>query len=107
MDDPMRDYVRTQVPDESGLAPEWATRQRGEMQIRDLFVLPHHRRLGVGRALLDFLRVASVAAGALRLALQTENDDDPALRLYAESGYTSVEGYRSLTLPLSAGSPAS
>jgi len=105
MDDAMRDYVRTQVPDESGLAPEWATRQRGEMQIRDLFVLPHHRRLGVGRALLDFLRVA--AAGALRLALQTENDDDPALRLYAESCYTSVEGYRSLTLQLSAGSPAS
>jgi GNAT superfamily N-acetyltransferase len=70
-------------------------------QIRDLFVLPHKRRLGVGRALLDSLRTAAIAAGALRLVLQTENDNEPALRLYTESGYTMVEGYRSLTLPLS------
>jgi GNAT superfamily N-acetyltransferase len=69
-------------------------------QIRDLFVLPHHRRLGVGRALLDSVRRAAVAAAALRLVLQTEDDNEPALRLYAESGYTLVEGYRSLTLPL-------
>jgi len=76
-------------------------------QIRDLFVLPQQRRLGVGRALLDSLRAAAIAAGALRLVLQTENDNDPALRLYAESGYTLVEGYRSLTLPLSPDPPGS
>jgi GNAT superfamily N-acetyltransferase len=70
-------------------------------QIRDIFVLPHQRRLGVGRALLDSVRTAAIAAGALRLVLQTENDNEPALRLYAESGYTLVEGYRSLMLPLS------
>ena len=70
-------------------------------QIRDLFVLPHQRRLGVGRALLDSIRAAAIAAGALRLVLQTEDDNEPAHRLYAESGYTLVEGYRSLTLPLS------
>ena len=69
-------------------------------QIRDLFVLPNHRRLGVGSTLLDFIRAAAVRAGALRLVLQTEADNTPALRLYAESGYTAVEGYRSLTLPL-------
>ena len=70
-------------------------------QIRDLFVLPHKRRLGVGRALLDSVRTAAIAASALRLVLQTENDNEPALRLYAERGYTLVDGYRSLTLPLS------
>jgi ribosomal protein S18 acetylase RimI-like enzyme len=69
-------------------------------QIRDLFVLPNHRRLGVGRTLLDFIRVAAIRAGASRLVLQTEADNTPALRLYAESGYTAVEGYCSLTLPL-------
>jgi ribosomal protein S18 acetylase RimI-like enzyme len=69
-------------------------------QIRDLFVLPNHRRLGVGRTLLDFVRAAAIRAGALRLVLQTETDNTPALRLYAESGYTAVEGYCSLTLPL-------
>ena len=76
-------------------------------QIRDLFVSPHHRRLGVGRALLDSLRTAATTAGASRLALQTENDNEPALRLYADSGYSLVDGYRSLTLPLSPDSEAS
>jgi ribosomal protein S18 acetylase RimI-like enzyme len=69
-------------------------------QIRDLFVLPSHRRLGVGRMLLDVVREAAIRAGALRLVLQTEADNDPALRLYAESGYSIVEGYCSLALPL-------
>jgi ribosomal protein S18 acetylase RimI-like enzyme len=69
-------------------------------QIRDLFVLPNHRRLGVGRRLLDSIRAAAIATGALRIVLQTEADNTPALRLYAESGYSAVEGYCSLTLPL-------
>lgn len=69
-------------------------------QIRDLFVLPNRRRQGVGRTLLDFIRVAAIRAGALRLVLQTEADNTPALRLYAQCGYTTVEGYCSLTLPL-------
>jgi GNAT superfamily N-acetyltransferase len=69
-------------------------------QIRDLFVLPSHRRRGVGRKLLDVVREAAIRAGALRLVIQTEADNDPALRLYVASGYTTVEGYCSLALPL-------
>ena len=69
-------------------------------QIRDLFVLPAHRRLGVGRALLAAVREAAHAAGALRLVVQTEDDNDPALRVYADSGYALVKGYCSLMLPL-------
>jgi len=69
-------------------------------QIRDLFVLPTHRRLGVGRALLASVRAAAVASSALRLVVQTEDDNDPALRLYADSGYSLIKGYCSLMLPL-------
>ena len=69
-------------------------------QIRDLFVLPTHRRLGVGRALLASVRAAAIESGVLRLVLQTEDDNDPALRLYADSGYTLIKGYCSLMLPL-------
>jgi GNAT superfamily N-acetyltransferase len=75
-------------------------RLRHFWQIRDLFVLPAHRRLGVGRALLASVREAAIASGALRLVVQTEDDNDPALRLYAGSGYELIEGYRSLMLPL-------
>jgi len=69
-------------------------------QIRDLFVLATHRRVGVGRALLASIRAAAIAAGATRLVLQTEDDNDPALRLYADSDYTLITGYSSLMLPL-------
>jgi GNAT superfamily N-acetyltransferase len=69
-------------------------------QIRDLFVRPTHRRLGVGRALLASVREAAIASGALRLVVQTEDDNDPALRLYADSGYALIKGYCSLMLPL-------
>jgi GNAT superfamily N-acetyltransferase len=69
-------------------------------QIRDLFVLPTHRRLGVGRALLASVREAAIASGALRLVVPTEDDNDAALRLYADSGYASIKGYTSLMLQL-------
>jgi GNAT superfamily N-acetyltransferase len=84
--------ITVDVPASLRLAHFW--------QIRDLFVLPTHRRLGVGRALLASVRAAAIASGALRLVLQTEDDNDPALRLYADSDYTLIEGYCTLMLPL-------
>lgn len=69
-------------------------------QIRDLFVLTSHRRQGVGHALLDSVRTAATASGALRLALQTEEQNDPAHGLYISSGYTSLSGYRTFVLPI-------
>jgi GNAT superfamily N-acetyltransferase len=68
--------------------------------VRDLFVLPTHRRHGVARVLLASIRAAALDAGALRLLLQTEDDNEPALRLYEACGYTVVRGYCSLILPL-------
>ena len=83
--------ITMEVPASLRLARLW--------QIRDLFVLPTHRRLGVARALLASVRAAATASGALRLVVQTEEDNVPALRLYADSGYGPISGYRSLMLP--------
>jgi len=69
-------------------------------QIRDLFVLPAHRGLGVGHAILASVRAAAVESGAVRLTVQTESDNVAALRLYADGGYTLINGYCHLTLPL-------
>jgi GNAT superfamily N-acetyltransferase len=84
--------ITMEIPASLRLARYW--------QIRDLFVLPAHRRLGVGRALLASVRAAAIASGALRLVVQTEDDNDPALRLYTDSGYAQIKGYYSLMLPL-------
>ena len=69
-------------------------------QIRDLFVLTSHRRQGVGHALLTSVRAAATASGALRVVLQTEEQNDPALALYVSSGYTQLSGYRTFMLPI-------
>ena len=82
----------TVVPASLRLARFW--------QIRDLYVSPSHRRTGIARALLDAVRETATEAGAVRLAIQTETDNSAALRLYEGSGYTAVEGYRSLMLSL-------
>lgn len=84
--------ITTTVPASLRLGHFW--------HVRDLFVLPSHRRAGVARTLLELVRAAAIRAGASRLVVQTEAGNTPALRLYAESGYTPVEGYCSLTLPL-------
>ncbi len=70
-------------------------------QIRDLFVVPSHRRRGVALALLEAMRSAAAASGASRLALQTEEDNERALAVYRRAGYMPVTGYRGLVLVLS------
>jgi GNAT superfamily N-acetyltransferase len=72
----------TELPASLRLAHLW--------QIRDLFVQPTHRRLAVARDLLACVRAAAIESGALRLAVQTEDDNHAALRLYGESGYALV-----------------
>lgn len=68
--------------------------------IRDIYVDPRWRRTGVARALLDAVRAAALQRGALRLTLQTEDDNAAALRLYEQYGFGPVPGLRHLMLPL-------
>jgi GNAT superfamily N-acetyltransferase len=55
--------------------------------IRDLFVAPPMRRRGVARDLLDQVAAEARAAGAHRLALQTDAANERALGLYAKCGF--------------------
>jgi GNAT superfamily N-acetyltransferase len=68
--------------------------------IRDVFVDPQWRRIGVAQALLDAVRAAAQQRGALRLTLQTEDSNLPALRLYERYGFGPVTGLRHLMLAL-------
>lgn len=68
--------------------------------IRDIFVDPRWRHTGVARALLDAVRAAAEARGALRLTLQTEDDNEAALRLYDRYGFRPTTGLRHLSLSL-------
>ena len=68
--------------------------------VRDVFVDPRWRRTGVARALLDEVRASAQQRGALRMTLQTEDDNVAALRLYEKYGFTPVTGLRQLALAL-------
>jgi len=68
--------------------------------VRDLFVDRQFRGTGVARALLDAVSASARQRGALRLTLQTEEDNATALRLYERYGFRPTTGLRHLTLPL-------
>jgi GNAT superfamily N-acetyltransferase len=68
--------------------------------IRDVFVDARWRRTGVARGLLDAVRTAARQRGALRLTVQTEDDNAAALRLYERYGFAPVTGLRQLMLGL-------
>jgi len=72
-------------------------------QIRDLYVLPAYRRQGIARALLNAVRSAAETTGALRLGIQTEENNEAALALYGGVGYVPIAGYLTLTLSLPVG----
>jgi ribosomal protein S18 acetylase RimI-like enzyme len=69
-------------------------------QLRDLFVLPRSRRQGAAAALVSAVREAALAAGATRLSLVTEADNQAGLGLYRRLGFRHVEGLVSLSLDL-------
>lgn len=71
--------------------------------VRDLYVAPPHRRGGVARALLQHVAGAARAAGAVRVALQTEADNTAALALYEAAGFRPVGGLALLSLDLAPG----
>src|SRR5689334_5034137 len=79
----VRVFLASRGDEAAGLAvvaPTPASLRLGHFwQLRDLFVHPRHRRLGVGDALLSSVREAAVADGAARLSLVTESDNAAAL----------------------------
>jgi ribosomal protein S18 acetylase RimI-like enzyme len=70
-----------------------ATVRLGEVwALRDLYVAADHRDRGVGRAIVSRVCDDASAAGALRVVLQTESDNERALALYASLGFSGVDG---------------
>jgi GNAT superfamily N-acetyltransferase len=58
--------------------------------IRDLFVAEQMRRRGVARGLLAEVAHEARAAGAHRLALQTDTGNENAIHLYAQCGFRTL-----------------
>jgi len=68
--------------------------------IRDLYVAPAHRRMGIAGVLLQQVIDDAREAGAHRVSLQTETGNTPALTLYAAAGFQPVTGLELLSVDL-------
>jgi ribosomal-protein-alanine N-acetyltransferase len=64
-----------------------------ELHINNLAVLPSHRRVGVGSALLSRALAEGTALGARRATLEVRRSNEPARQLYERFGF-SVAGVR-------------
>lgn len=60
--------------------------------LNDLFVAPAARQRGVARALMEAARLHAIETGALRLELETANDNHAAQALYESLGYVRSDG---------------
>jgi ribosomal protein S18 acetylase RimI-like enzyme len=68
--------------------------------IRDLYVAPAYRRMGIAGVLLQQVIDDAREAGAHRVSLQTETGNTPALTLYAAAGFQPVTGLELLSVDL-------
>jgi ribosomal protein S18 acetylase RimI-like enzyme len=70
--------------------------------LNDLFVAHAARNRGVARTLMDCARDFAMEAGALRLILETAEDNHAAQALYESLGYVRESGERHYVLELGA-----
>lgn len=68
--------------------------------LNDLFVSPAARHRGVARMLMECARAFAADTGALRLVLETAEDNRPAQALYESLGYVRESGTRHYALEL-------
>lgn len=68
--------------------------------LNDLFVASNARHRGVARALMECARAFALQTGALRLVLETAEDNRPAQALYESLGYVRESGTRHYSLEL-------
>lgn len=68
--------------------------------LNDLFVAAAARQRGIARALMSAARAFAAETGALRLVLETAEDNHPAQALYESLGYVREAGTRHYSLAL-------
>lgn len=83
------------------LYPAFSSVSAGRIWVlNDLFVAPAARQRGVARALMACTRTFATANGAIRLVLETAEDNHAAQALYESMGYVRETGTRHYSLAL-------
>lgn len=86
-------FARALTPDGEPLAAAIGVVEDGWLGVFSLTVAPAARRRGLATALMNSLENWSATAGARRVYLQVETDNDAALALYARRGMYIAHSY--------------
>ena len=62
-------------------------------EIKRMYVVPHARRRGLAKGMLEHLEGTARDAGAAAMVLETGIEQPEAISLYVSSGYRPVEGF--------------
>jgi len=71
---------------------------RPGLWLEDLFVVPEHRRAGIGRLLLSHVAKVAVQRGCARMEWSALNWNEPALQFYAALGAETLSEWQTLRL---------
>jgi GNAT superfamily N-acetyltransferase len=71
---------------------------RPGLWLEDLFVVPEHRRAGIGRLLLSHVAKVAVERGCARMEWSALNWNEPALQFYAALGAETLSEWQTLRL---------
>ncbi len=66
-------------------------RETTEMFLYEIEVAETHRQMGIGKALIEFLKKICAEKGILEMFVGTEKDNTAARKLYAATGGNAVE----------------
>jgi [ribosomal protein S18]-alanine N-acetyltransferase len=88
-------YYLVAVPDGSldiaGYAGLRADSRGGDGDIQTIAVVPGHRRVGLGRLLLQALLAEAYARGVNQIFLEVRADNDAAIALYDSLGFEAID----------------
>ena len=76
---------------------------RPGLYLEDLFVEPHQRSLGVGRALMDALRALAVELGCARMEWSVLDWNEPAIAFYRSLGAEPMDEWTTWRIELPIG----
>ena len=71
----------------------WRALSPGVAEIKRVYVVPRFRRRGLAQAIVAALEEGAARAAHGRVVLNTGNEQPEAIALYAQLGYSPVEGY--------------
>lgn len=90
---PLGIFLAAEIDGEPAGCGAWRVLSPGVAEIKRVYVVPRFRRRGLAQVIVTALEDGATRAGHRKVVLNTGNEQPEAIALYAQLGYSPVEGY--------------